>query len=334
MNRQQVQEIILRVLAECQEPEGGGELPLDVPVEVSAKHVHLTEEAVEKLFGAGAKLTPKRPLSQPGQFLSEERVAIVTPGGRIENVAVLGPERPAVQTELSATDCRALGIQAPLRMSGDLRGAADVYLVGPKGMVEAKNSAIVAQAHIHITPSEADEIGITDGQRVSVTIPGERPLTLEHVICRVSSQASLAMHIDYDEANACMLPKNASVRMRIFSGTRTAAGTGELALTEGKAELEYQGKPDFRPEPEYRLGPEQRLEPEHRLRPECLSEPDRRLAGGMSVFEGKLVTEAVARQLAAARRSSLSLPAGVIVTPSAIDVLRHAGIEVLRQAGR
>lgn len=341
MDRQQIQEIILRVLSECQEPAGGPELPLDVPVEVSAKHVHLTAEAVEKLFGAGAKLTPKRPLSQPGQFLSEERVAIVTPRGRIENVAVLGPERPAVQTELSATDCRTLGIQAPLRMSGDLRGAADVYLVGPKGMVEAKGSAIVAQAHIHITPSEAAGIGITDGQQVSVTIPGQRPLTLEHVICRVSSQAALAMHIDYDEANACMLPGNTAVRMRILPGaakTAGASGAGEatgadcLATRGSQAGSEIQTGWGVQAGSEIQTGLGCQAGSGVQTGLEC--QTSSRAAGGISLFEGKLITEAVARQLASAGSSSLHLPSGAIITPSAIDVLRHAGIEVLRQTGR
>ena len=301
MDRQQIQEIILRVLSECQAPEACAELPLDIPVEVSARHVHLTKEAVGTLFGEGAKLTPKRPLSQPGQFLSEERVTIVTPKGRIENVAVLGPERSAVQTELSATDCRTLGIRAPLRMSGDLEGAADVYLVGPAGMIEAKNSAIVARAHVHITPPEAEKIGVTDGQQVSVTIPGQRPLTLEHVICRVNGQAALAMHIDYDEANACMLPGNTMIRMRVSS----ACGAEAVKHTAAK--------------------------PIEMMKQE---EADRHAPGGFMTFEGKLITEAVARKLAAAHRSPLSLAAGVIVTPSANDVLRHAGIEVLRQTGR
>ena len=151
MNKEQVQEIVLQILSESRQCPA--ELPLDFPVEASARHVHLTEEAVPRLFGEGAKLTPKRELSQPGQFLSEERVTVITPKGRIEKVAVLGPPRDAIQTELSAADCRVLGIEAPLRMSGDLEGAADVYLLGPVGMVEAKGSAIVAQSHIHMLPA-------------------------------------------------------------------------------------------------------------------------------------------------------------------------------------
>lgn len=305
MNRQQIQEIILRVLAECGEQVTGRELPLDFPVEVSAKHVHLTKEAVGQLFGAGAKLTPKRPLSQPGQFLSEERVTLVTPKGRIENVAVLGPEREEVQTELSLTDCRALGIDAPICMSGDLAGAGDVYIIGPKGMIFAKESVIIAQAHIHITPPEAGEIGITDGQRVSVTIGGERKITLENVICRVSSQAALAMHIDFDEANACMLPKNATARMRV-SGDVCAEQTYRGGKSEGISVMAVEEADRKAPKP----------------------------AGGSVFFEGKLITEAVARQLASEQQSTLTVAKGVILTPSAKDVLRQSGIEVLWQGRR
>lgn len=305
MNRQQIQEIILRVLAECGDQVTGRELPLDFPVEVSAKHVHLTKEAVGQLFGAGAKLTPKRPLSQPGQFLSEERVTLVTPKGRIENVAVLGPEREEVQTELSLTDCRALGIDAPICMSGDLAGAGDVYIIGPKGMIFAKESVIIAQAHIHITPPEAGEIGITDGQRVSVTIGGERKITLENVICRVSSQAALAMHIDFDEANACMLPKNATARMRVLGDV-----CAEQACRSGKCE---------------------------EISAIAVEEADRKApkpAAGGAVFEGKLITEAVARRFASEKQSTLTVAKGVILTPSAKDVLRQSGIEVLWQERR
>lgn len=301
MNRQQIQEIILRVLAECGEQGNGWEIPLDIPVEVSAKHVHLTQEAVEKLFGAGASLTLKRPLSQPGQFLSEERVTLLTPKGRMENVAVLGPVRDAVQTELAMTDCRALGISAPLRMSGDLSGAADIYLMGPKGVIEAKGSVIVAQAHIHLTPQDAERAGVMDGQRVSVTIPGKRQTTFEQILCRVSSQAALAMHIDFDEANACMLPKNATARMKtktVMEGT--AAGSADAAAVSAG---------------------------ESALRNTAAGEPEE----SAPLFEGKLITEAVARRLAAGRRTPVVLAKGVIVTPSAKDVLRYAGIDVLWQ---
>lgn len=293
MNREQIQEIILQVLSE--QEQGGRELPLDVPVEVSAKHVHLTQEAVEQLFGAGAALTPKRPLSQPGQYLCEERVSIVTTKGRMDNVAVLGPVRPEIQTELSATDCRALGIKAPLKMSGDLKGAADVYLVGPKGIVDARGSAIVAKAHIHITPDDADKAGIKDGQRVTVRLPGERSITLNNIICRVSSAAGLAMHIDFDEANACMLPPGATARMTVC---REEVGQKTALLSAANQKTTQPAGPQ--------------------ASAEC--------------FDGKLITEAIARQIAG-RTKALSLQKGVILTPSAKDVLRHAGVELNWQEG-
>lgn len=175
-----------------------------IPVEASARHVHLTQAAAETLFGPGAKLTQARALSQPGEFLSEQRVNIVTPGGMIENAAVLGPVRGAVQAELSMTDTRALGINAPVRLSGDLRGAADVVLVGPAGVLEAKGSAIVAQNHVHMTPADARRFGVQNGQALRVRA-GTRNVTFEHVIARVSETFALAMHIDFDEANACGL---------------------------------------------------------------------------------------------------------------------------------
>lgn len=319
MNKQQIQEIIFRVLSECGAQETVQELPLDFPVEVSAKHVHLTEEAIEQLFGTGAKLTPKRPLSQPGQFLSEERVTLVTTKGRIENVAVLGPARSVIQTELSVTDCRGLGIDAPLRMSGDLRDAGDVYIIGPKGMIYAKGSVIVAQAHIHITPSEAESIGIKNGQKACVTIQGERSITLENVICRVSSEAALAMHIDFDEANACMLPKKATARMKIM-GMCTDSQCRAVSC---------------RPEtPESEGIPLKRTCSLENTLAETLPQvaiPQEAVLGE-KIFDGKLMTEAMARQLIADKRKTLTVMKGAILTPSAKDVLHYAGVEVLWKA--
>lgn len=305
MNREEIQEIILRVLSE--QEHISRELSLDVPVEVSAKHVHLTQAAVEQLFGAGAELTPKRPLSQTGQYLCEERVSIVTAKGRMENVAVLGPVRPANQVEISATDSRILGIKAPLRMSGDLSGAADVYLVGPKGMVDARESAIVARTHIHITPDDAEKVGITDGQKVAVTLPGERSITLNNVICRVSSEAGLAMHIDFDEANACMLPAGATARMTVCESSVKVVGARRMIE-------------------EISVG-------------NCQKTKRSEVASGLAenaqsaaTFDGKLITEAKAREIAGKTRT-LSLQKGVILTPSAKDVFRDAGVKLIWLGG-
>ncbi|MBR6569199.1 MAG: phosphate propanoyltransferase [Clostridia bacterium] len=186
-----------------------------VPVEVSARHVHLTQEAVEKLYGKGHKLTKKRDLSQPGEFLCEERVKIVTNKGEFANVAVLGPARPAVQVELSMTDCKTLGIKAPVNLSGDLSGAADVVLFSASGMVEAKQSAIVAKAHIHMTPKDAQVYGVHDGQHVRVRLDTPRPVTVDDVVIRVKDSFALAMHIDFDEANAAAVSGNATGTLEV-----------------------------------------------------------------------------------------------------------------------
>lgn len=179
-----------------------GELP-GFLVEASGRHVHLTDEAVMTLFGE--PLHKKKALTQPGQFSSEERVKLRTPGGEISHVIVLGPARDAVQVEISLTDARTLGIKIPINMSGDLTGAADVTLVGPKGVYEARQSVIASRAHIHMTPKDADFYGVEDGESVSVRLETDRPMTLDDVVVRVSEKYALAMHIDYDEANACLL---------------------------------------------------------------------------------------------------------------------------------
>lgn len=207
MDEKEIREIVERVL----ESRGGSCRCADVceiPVEASARHVHLTAEAVERLFGEGAELISKRALSQPGEFLSERRVRLVTCKGELANVAVLGPCRDSVQTELSLTDCRALGIDAPVNLSGDLTGAADVLLVGDSGMYEAKGSVIAARAHIHMDPDSAREYGVADGQEVGVRVEGRRTVIFGRIPVRVRDTFSPAFHIDFDEANACALDKN------------------------------------------------------------------------------------------------------------------------------
>lgn len=175
-----------------------------VIVEVSARHVHLSQTDVERLFGTGARLTPKRELSQPGQFLSEERVAVIGPKGRRERTAVLGPERAQTQVELSRTDCAELGIKAPLKESGKLDGSAGITLEGPKGSITLSEGAIIAHNHVHLTPEDAAVMGLSDGERVSVEVLTERPVTFNDVIIRVSEKFRSRMHIDVDEANAAL----------------------------------------------------------------------------------------------------------------------------------
>lgn len=178
---------------------------MEIPVEISARHVHLSRADLDALFGKGYELTPKRDLSQPGQYLSEERVKLVTGKGQIESVAVLGPVRKETQVELSLTDARILGVNPPIRLSGDLRGAADVILIGPKGVVTAKGSVIAAKSHIHMTPEDAARYGVSDGQAVSIRLGSDRPVTIHDVLIRVRKDFQLAVHIDYDEANAAQV---------------------------------------------------------------------------------------------------------------------------------
>ena len=202
-SEQDIRDIVAGVLAQsgvgktAAVPEGKA-----VPVEVSARHVHLTTEALETLFGKGYQLTRKRDLSQPGEFLAGERVKLVTRKGEMDNVAILGPVRKQVQVELSLTDARSLGLNVPVNLSGDLTGAADVVIVGPQGIVEAKGAAIAARAHVHMTPCDAREYQVQDGQEVSIRLNTGRPITLDGVVVRVREDFQLAVHVDYDEANA------------------------------------------------------------------------------------------------------------------------------------
>ncbi|MDR0569740.1 MAG: phosphate propanoyltransferase [Clostridiales Family XIII bacterium] len=200
MNLSQIEAVVARALEEL----AGGAPTFPIPVEVSARHAHLSEAAFRKLFGQKAALIPRRVLSQPGEFLAEQRVKLAGPKGEISDVAVLGPLRPHTQIELSKTDCRHLGIEAPLRLSGDVSGAADLLVVGGHGCFEATGSAIIPKAHLHLRPQDAAAMEITDGMTVSVAVGGERPTVFKGVVARVSEDFSLALHIDTDEAGACM----------------------------------------------------------------------------------------------------------------------------------
>ena len=174
-----------------------------VLVETSARHVHLSAEHIEVLFGKGATLTHKKDLSQPGQFACEERVTLVGPKKQIANVIILGPARPATQVEVSFTDARTLGVNAPVRESGDVAGSAGCKLVGPAGEVEIAEGVIVAKRHIHITPEDAAKFGVEDKEVVSVKVSSaDRTTIFGDVVCRVSPKFAAAMHIDTDEANA------------------------------------------------------------------------------------------------------------------------------------
>ena len=174
---------------------------MKIMVETSARHIHITQETLETLFGKGAQLTNKKDLSQPGQFACAEKVTVVGPKGEV-TMSVLGPVRPANQVEVAFTDARKLGIVPPVRESGDVAGAPGCKLVGPMGEVDATDCVIVAKRHIHLTPEAAEEMGVTDKEIVSVKIESERTAILGDVVVRVNKSFAPAMHIDTDEANA------------------------------------------------------------------------------------------------------------------------------------
>lgn len=174
---------------------------LFIELEASGRHVHVTQEQAKVLFGHG--LTPKRPLSQPGQFLANERLTVIGPKGEFRNVAVLGPERSEAQVEVSLTDGRSLGIVPPVRMSGSVAGSPGCTLVGEKGRVTIDHGVIAAQRHIHMTPEDAKAMGVKDKQTVRLQVFTERPVIFEDVAVRVREDFATYVHLDYDEANAC-----------------------------------------------------------------------------------------------------------------------------------
>ena len=171
-------------------------------VETSARHVHLTRDAVETLFGKGYALTNKKDLSQPGQFACEEKVTVIGPKGSLK-ASILGPERPANQVELSLTDARTIGLAGvPVRESGDIAGSAPITIVGPKGIVTLKEGCIIANRHIHMSLDEAKAFGVSDGEYADVELNGERRTLFYDVQIRAHKDFRLEMHIDTDDANA------------------------------------------------------------------------------------------------------------------------------------
>ena len=183
-------------------------MAMNVLVETSARHIHVSQEHLEILFGKGYELTKKKDLSQPGQYACAERIDVVGPKKTLPGVSILGPVRPDTQVELSLTDARSIGVSAPIRESGDIAGSGACKLVGPCGEVEIAEGVIAAKRHIHMTSADAAEFGLVDKQIVSVKIPSEgRETIFGDVVVRVNDSYALAMHIDTDESNAaCAAP--------------------------------------------------------------------------------------------------------------------------------
>lgn len=205
MNTYNNVEEITRLVLQAMESTSSKPVDFKVPVGVSARHIHLTQEDVEKLFGAGYQLTQKKEL-MGGQFAANEQCTIVGLKLRaIENVRILGPVRSKSQVEISATDARTLGVNAPVRQSGDTAGSAPIALVGPKGAIYLDEGCIVAARHIHLCPEDANAAGLKDGDFVSVKMGNERGAVMDQVKIRVDKSFTTEMHIDTDEANACQV---------------------------------------------------------------------------------------------------------------------------------
>ena len=176
-----------------------------VELEASGRHVHVNEEQAQILFGHG--LTPLRPLSQPGQYLAQERVTVKGPKGEFQNVAVLGPARGKAQVEISLTDGKTLGILPPVRLSGDVAHSPGAELIGPMGRITISEGVIAAKRHIHMTPEDARHFGVKDKQIIRLQTFTDRPVVFEDVAVRVSPDFETFVHLDYDEANACGFQK-------------------------------------------------------------------------------------------------------------------------------
>lgn len=201
-----IEQIVKKVMVQL------GKLEDDaIPLELSGRHVHLSQKDVELLFDS--PLTPAQELSQPGQYLCEERVRLIGPKGVIDNVAVLGPPRTETQVEISLTDARSLGLKAPVRQSGDIEGTPGIVLSSGHKLVGIEQGVIVAGRHIHMSPADAARLSVKDRQLVSVLMEGTRPAIFRDVLVRVHKDFKLAMHIDFDEANGCGCGSTAKCRI-------------------------------------------------------------------------------------------------------------------------
>ncbi len=211
MNTQDIAQIVRQILTEYGAPESK---PTDntIPVGVSNRHIHLTQEDVEILFGAGYQLTHMKDLSQPGQFACKETLTIIGPSMRsIENVRVLGPVRKQSQVEISRTDSFTLKVKPPVRESGKLDGSAPITIIGPKGIVTLKEGCIIANRHIHMSPADGAHFGLNDGDYVTIDVNGQRRTRFYDVQVRVHPEFRLEMHIDTDDANAAGVGNGAQV---------------------------------------------------------------------------------------------------------------------------
>ncbi|MBU1130558.1 phosphate propanoyltransferase [Patescibacteria group bacterium] len=173
-----------------------------IPVEISARHIHLSQKDLDALFGKGFKLKKIKDLSQPGEFASSQTVELIGPKSSYKKVRVIGPVRKNTQVEITATDCRVLGINAPVRLSGNVKGSAQATIKGPKARIKLKQGVIIAQRHLHLSAEEAKKLKVRNNQKVSVRIKGERSITFHEVVVRAGRQYKKACHLDTDEGNS------------------------------------------------------------------------------------------------------------------------------------
>ena len=214
LNASTIEAIVKKIVSEMDTPAAAAD-DLTIPVGISNRHIHLSREDLDTLFGAGYELTPIKDLSQPGQYACKEQLTIIGPSMRpIENVRVLGPIRKESQVEISVTDSFVLKVKPPVRESGSLAGSAPITIIGPKGIVTLKQGCIIANRHIHMSVDEAKAFGVTDGEYVDVEVQGaERATTFHGVQVRANEAFRLEMHIDTDDANAAGIGNGAKVKL-------------------------------------------------------------------------------------------------------------------------
>ncbi|PWA13056.1 propanediol utilization protein [Pueribacillus theae] len=215
MNQQVIQTIVEEVVQQLSNKPSS---PKIIPIAVSARHCHLSKNDLKTLFGEGYELTKKADLSQPGQFAANETVSIIGPKGSIQNVRILGPTRNLTQVEVSKTDAIMLGLNPPLRESGDIKGSSPITILGPEGSIYLKEGLIIAKAHIHMHPEDAEAFQVKNGDYVRITTEDIRPVSFEQVLIRVSPNYKLEMHIDTDEANAGFITTGKKGKLIKYAG--------------------------------------------------------------------------------------------------------------------
>jgi propanediol utilization protein len=191
-----------------------------IPVEASGRHIHLCREHIDILFGEGYELTKKRELSQPGQYLCNEKVTLIGSKGSIQNVSILGPARPNTQVEISKTDSVLLGVKAPVRESGDIKRSSSMVIASCNGLIRIEEGVIAAKRHIHMTPEDAQNFNVVDKQIVGIEILSDRSVIFGDVVVRVNKNYRLSVHIDYDEANACSYEKGMEAKIIKWEGIK------------------------------------------------------------------------------------------------------------------